>query len=158
MKHFVRSTLVITLCSFCAAQSSPFDKPIQETVTDGAAVLAAVDAAQESVFYAAPSLASESLAEHLADRAEAGVDVYVVVGGDSLNALVRSVAQAGGQIRVLENAVEGMLLIDQDVMIAGGLISGSNRETLKVETRAFGTTIVDQLRALWQAAKPIGTP
>ena len=160
MLPFARNFMLFTAawCSFGVAQEGPFDRPIQEPVTDPRQILADVSAAQENIFYVAPSLASESLAQGLAERAGAGVSVYVVVNTDKVNTLLSGVAQAGAQVKVLSNFVEGMLLIDTDVLIAGGLISGSNRETLRVETRAFGSTVTDQLRALWQAAEPWGTP
>lgn len=158
MVPYVRNVLrtLVVVCSVAAAQETPFDTPIQQPVTDPQQILASVGAAQENIFYVAPSLASESLAQSLAERAQAGVSVYVVVNADNVDALVSGLAQAGARVRVLDNFVEGMLLIDYDVLIAGGLISGSNRETLRVETRAFGTTVTDQLRALWQAAEPYG--
>jgi hypothetical protein len=158
MRFALKSVTCVLLMVFglAAAQDTPFDQPIQEAVTDPQEVLATVEAAQENIFYVAPSLTSESLAQIMAARAQAGVSVYVVVNADKTNALLGGLAGAGAQVRVLGNFVEGMLLVDYDVLIAGGLISGSSRETLRVETRAFGTTVTDQLRALWQAAEPYG--
>ncbi len=156
VRKFLLLIVALCWCSLVTAQQTPFDRPIQQRVTDPQQILETVGAAQDNIFYVAPTLASESLARSLAERAQAGVSVYVVVNADKVNTLVSSVAQAGAQIRVLENFVEGMLLVDYDVLIAGGLISGSNRETLRVETGAFGTTVTDQLRALWQAAEPYG--
>ena len=157
MARFARNLLpMLILCSFAVAQQTPFDRPIQQPVTDPRQILETVAAAQENVFYVAPSLASPSLAQSLTERAQAGVSVYIVVNADKVNDLVSGLAQAGASVRVLDNFVEGMLLVDYEVLIAGGLISGSNRETLRVETRAFGTTVTDQLRALWQAAEPYG--
>lgn len=149
------ATLVV-LIGFSYAQQTPFDEPVKSNITDPSTIIGAVQGARESIFVVAPTLRSAALVRVLGEQAQR-VPVYVVVQEPAGN-LAAELAQAGAQVRILPNMVEGLLLIDYAQLFAGGLVSGSGGETQYVDLASYGNQgVVQQLRGLWQAATPLGS-
>jgi phosphatidylserine/phosphatidylglycerophosphate/cardiolipin synthase-like enzyme len=137
------------------AQRTPYDEPVQETISDPSKIIEMISGARENIFLLTPSLTSETLVTQLVTARQRGISVYLVVmpgKTPDLDALLK----AGVEIKTLPQFVEGVLFVDYHLLVSGGLIANSEKETLLVDTKPFGATILDQFRALWQAATPYG--
>ena len=152
-----RLVLALALSLSGVFAQTPFDEPIQRAVSDPATLVAAVDAAQEHLFALSPQLASVELADALARARSRGVRVYLVVQRqESYAPEVLGLANQGVEVRTLPTLSEGVMVADYRHLYEGGFVSGSQKETQYLDINTFGSTFIDQFRALWQAAEPLG--
>ena len=147
----------LLLCLGLALAQTPYDEPIQQAVTDPAALVSAVDRAQEHVFVVSPALATPGLADALANAITRGVRVYLVVArSEAYPADVTALANRGVEVRTLSALAEGVMVVDYRYLFEGGLVSGSDKPSQYLDIDAFGSSFIAQFRALWQAAAPLG--
>lgn len=156
-----RALLVLTcLLGIVYAQTpsgkpTPFDQPVLETVANPERILNAIKNAKEHIFLVIPGLDSQTLLEALGERA-GRITVYVVMSSGK-DHLAAELTNYGAQVRLMNNTAEGVMLVDYQTLFVGGLISGTEAQTQFVDLSAYGnSTMVNQMRALWQAATPFG--
>lgn len=136
-------------------EPTPFDQPVLETVANPERILNAIKNAKEHIFLVIPGLASQTLLETLGERASR-ITVYAVMS-DGKDDLAAELTNYGAQVRLINNTAEGVMLVDYQTLFVGGLISGTDTQTQFVDLGAYGnSTMVNQMRALWQAATPFG--
>lgn len=152
-----KAWLCLYLCLAANAMAqTPFDAPLQQTVTDAGAIEAAVDAAQEHVFALTPAPAP-ALATALEQARSRGVRVYLIVLKQEAYAPeVTQLARQGVEIRTLPSLTEGVLVADYRYLFEGGFVSGADKATQYLDIDTFGGSFIAQLRALWQVAEPWG--
>lgn len=159
MSRFVLSLLLVfSLAIAQEAQDAPtpYDQPLNQPITDPATVLATIQQAQSHIFVIVPTFQSETLINALAQARARGVIIYAVTNKDALNPLALALVNAGAELRTLNQLAEGIVLIDYKTLITGGLISGTDNDTMLVDTQPFGDTLQKQLGAMWQSAEPYG--
>ncbi|MGL4609057.1 MAG: hypothetical protein ACRCYY_05140 [Trueperaceae bacterium] len=144
--------LLFGACFLTLAVAQSFDTPLQEVVQSPDVITTLLQDAKETLFMVTPVM-SPTLEQELQAAAARGVAVYFITL--PANPSVTSLQQAGVQVKTLETFSEGLLLVDK-TLIAGGLLSGTQANTVKIDTSAFGTSVLEQLRAVWQIAKPLG--
>lgn len=158
MKRY--ATAFVLLLNVVAAQvapgnPTPYDEPVLEAVASPERILNAVATAKEQIFLVVPGLDSQTLLEALGEQARR-IPVYVVMSSDQ-DDMAADLAEYGAQVRLIPNTAEGLILIDYQRLYVGGLISGTVAQTQYVDLGAYGnSTMVNQLRGLWQAATPYG--
>jgi hypothetical protein len=154
----MKRMVFIFFLSFTLAQSLETSlqlgsgQAIQPTIIQVTDIMTLLSSAKDMIFLATPVI-SPGLEQELVGAASRGVKVYFVTLTSNPNAAM--LATAGLSVRTLEQFAEGVLLVDS-TLIAGGLLSGSEQGTLQIDTALYGTTVTDQLRAVWQLAKPLG--
>lgn len=134
---------------------TPFDEPVLETIANPERILNAIANAKEHIFLVVPGLDSQTLLESLGEKATS-MPVYVVMS-DGKADMAAELTNYGAQVRIIPNTAEGVMLVDYQILFVGGLISGTEAQTQFVDLGAYGnSTMVNQMRALWQAATPFG--
>ena len=127
------------------------DTLVREPVADPAEVLTLIEGASESVYLYTPALTSPTLQEVVGAAAARGVLVCVILGQD--DSAAQLIAQ-GIEVKSQDALAEGLLMVDTRTLVHGGLLSGSEQETVKLNLSAYVGLAVEQVRALWQVAEP----
>ncbi|MGL4608966.1 MAG: hypothetical protein ACRCYY_04665 [Trueperaceae bacterium] len=150
MKRWFYVLFSLVFLGFSQAQSPEM---LQETLTDPSEIVTLIREAKTTLFLASP-VVSDTLEQELVNAVSKGITVYLVT--PESNPRVQALADAQIQVKTLESFTEGILLVDTTTLIVGGLLSGTSTDTLKIDVSLYGATVLEQLRPVWQIAKPIG--
>jgi hypothetical protein len=143
-----RPTRLLLAFLFFTVAFAQIEEPIQKSLASPQALLGLMQGATDVIFLVTP-LQSPALDGELTNAAGRGVKVYLITTAEST---AQHLIGRGVSVKTLPSLSEGMALID-DTLIIGGLLGGTNQEAQTLDTTAFGPTVLEQLRVLWQVAQ-----
>lgn len=162
-------TVFLTLTSLALAQTAQNPNPdYWNTATSGKgttqleAYRQIAAQAQKEVFVLVPALYS-GVADQLVSLASSGKSVRVVVQSNGLK-VSNGLSKLRGRVEVRVVGVlsgrpdaKGLIVVDQHILFAGTALWDSRQSGWRWQSFPIGTggTMLDQLRLLWQGAKPV---
>lgn len=157
MKTFL---LMVFLLSSSLAQGSYWDTPLQGAGTRQAEALGKINQAKREVFAVVPALYSD-LAMALRTLAGRGVSVRVVIASNGIavsNGLAVLRQTRGIELRQgLSSQAQALVLIDREILLLGQALWDSRKQGWRwlILPPGEGVKLSENLRYLWQAAKPL---
>lgn len=151
----VALTLFTTLVS---AQASFWDAPTRGTGSSQAEALKVLQGAKSEVFLLLPALYTD-LGQTLAQLGGRGVQVRVVIGKNGVG-VSNGIALLGNraQVRMADRPpLSGIGVVDRGLFLTGGAVWNPREKGYRwyALPGGSGNSLLDQLKYVWQAAKPL---
>ena len=151
--------LLVIHFGLVAAQTRFWDAPTQGRGSTHAEVIRMVTSARSEVFLVTPALYS-GLGQALREGAARGVEVRVVLGAAGVPVSTGAAALRGTKAEIRYSPTspqDALLIVDRKTLVRGPAVwnpRGQGFLWVSLPPNA-GNNLLDSLRYLWQAAKPL---